>query len=304
MDPTDRDLMIRTVLAEAGAKASPEEKAAVAHVIVNRLGDPQYGATVRDVLFQRNAFEPWGAGMKTNSPMRFDAQSPDYADTGKIVDDVLSGKNADLTHGADRFQQPEIVNQRYRSGRVSQSSLAPNDAQRIGSQVFWSTRKNDQDLLSEFYRNAPTTASAQTATAESEAAPAVQSPQPAANDDALLGEFYSGKAEQPTAATEAPAKTEEPTIAEAAKQTRQGQVLPGQQQAGFLPYVRYSLQHLISQHPYAATAMAAGMNLPTLAGASVIAARTAPLLAPIGLGAFGAEKIYEYGKPLYDLLKP
>ncbi len=138
MDPADRDLIIRTVLAESGSKGSPDEQSAVAHVILNRMGNPQYGTNVRDVLFQKNAFEPWGAGFNSNNPMRFKAGSAAYKNAGDVVDAAVAGGD-DPSGGADRFQQPEIVNQRIAKGQLKASEAAPKTAKRIGNQVFWST---------------------------------------------------------------------------------------------------------------------------------------------------------------------
>ncbi len=268
MDATDRDLIIRTVLAEGGSKASPDEQAAIAHVIKNRMGDPQYGSGVRDVLFQKNAFEPWGAGMRTNNPMRFDAKSDDYANTAKVVDDVLAGKSDDPTHGADRFQQPEIVNQRYRMGRVSASALAPKDAQRIGSQVFWSTRKNDQSLLDEFYKGKQPQP-AQTATATPEVPITASAP----DHNALLDEFYPSKPQ--TAGLE-------PGAVAAADKAKQAAAAPAEiPQAAIpdaIPMGRESIPvspevgkafSWIGQHPIQGAAL--GASLPLAAGAGELA---------------------------------
>jgi len=103
----DRDCIIRTVLAEGGTNASPVERAAITHVIMNRLHAGSaggYADSVPGVLFQKNAFEPWGLKRDNpNHPMRFDASSQVYADTAKTVDGVLSGSVPDPTGGADRF---------------------------------------------------------------------------------------------------------------------------------------------------------------------------------------------------------
>lgn len=137
---SDRDLITRTVLAEAGPNASPDEQAAVAHVVLNRLGRGDYPKTVSDVLFQKNAFEPWGLNRSApNNPMRFSPDSPAYAKAAGVVDGVLGGSIPDPTGGADRFQQPDIVATRVKKGQVPAASEAPQNAQRIGSQVFWST---------------------------------------------------------------------------------------------------------------------------------------------------------------------
>jgi Cell Wall Hydrolase len=142
----DRDCIIRTVYAEGGASASPVERAAITHVIMNRLHTGAaggYADSVPGVLFQKDAFEPWGLRRNNpNHPLRISASDPAYADVAKTVDGVLSGSIPDPTGGADRFQQPETVADRIRQGKVSSKvELAPNNALRIGQQAFWSSKR-------------------------------------------------------------------------------------------------------------------------------------------------------------------
>ncbi len=162
MDSAERDLLIRTVAMEAN-KGDPKEQAAVAHVIMNRIGDPQYGKSMKDVIYQRGAFESWGHAnlldpKSKNKPQFYQPGVPAYDQAAKVVDGVLSGDIADPTNGADRFQEPKTVNARIAAGRVAKSEAAPKDAQRIGTQVFWSTsplsqRKITNDAYADLYRS-------------------------------------------------------------------------------------------------------------------------------------------------------
>lgn len=138
----DRDLLIKTVMAEAGPKGDPDEQAAVAHVILNRLNSGNYRPNLPGVLFQRGQFEPWDSSKlndpkNKNNPLKYNARTPGYDDTARVVDGVLSGQTPDPTGGSDHFQQPDIVNARIKAGQIAASSAAPQGAQRIGNQVFW-----------------------------------------------------------------------------------------------------------------------------------------------------------------------
>ncbi len=143
----DRDLIIRTVLAEAGPNASANEQAAVAHVILNRLkvgSAGGYADNVSGVLHQRNGFESWANKKGQNYPMQYGPNSPAYPAAAKVVDGVLSGSIADPTGGADRFQNDTIVKQRIKAGTVSsQVQPAPDNAQKIGQQKFWNSNPDD-----------------------------------------------------------------------------------------------------------------------------------------------------------------
>ncbi len=141
LSDSDHDLLTRTVLAEAGPDASPVEQAAVAHVVLNRLGRDDYPKTMSGVLFQKNAFEPWGLKRTApNNPMRYSADDPSYARASQVVDGALSGAMPDPTNGADRFQNPDVVAQRRQRGLVSKNvDLAPSGALRIGPQAYWAT---------------------------------------------------------------------------------------------------------------------------------------------------------------------
>ena len=108
VDASERDTMIRTMLAEAGDQ-TPEGQAAVAHVILNRAGKPEFGKRINDVIFQPNAFESWS---DPRNPLHYRADSPVYRQAGKILDDVTSGKTPDPTGGATHFIDPDLQRRR------------------------------------------------------------------------------------------------------------------------------------------------------------------------------------------------
>lgn len=150
MDPVDRDLAIRTVLAEASGQG-PEGMAAVAHVIRNRASVGRYGGkSVGEVVTAENQFEPWndvGAG-KANDPMSYSPTDPNYQRAAKIVDGVFSGAVPDITRGATHFYSPggqaELAKE---DGR----SLVPSWAKgqqglKIGDHMFYAPDGTVSDL--------------------------------------------------------------------------------------------------------------------------------------------------------------
>ncbi len=141
MDASERDLMIRTMLSEGGANASPEEHAAIAHVILNRakLGSQSgYADDIKGVVKQPYAFEPWNNPAGSNSPLRWKKGSKAYEAAGKIVDGAVSGEIEDPTGGYTHFLEPGEVSKRVKSGKLKQwPSWAHEGGVRVGRQVFY-----------------------------------------------------------------------------------------------------------------------------------------------------------------------
>ena len=104
VSPDDRDLMVRTVLGEAGGEP-PVGQFAVANVILNRLASGKYGRTASDVVLAPNQFEPWQA--RASELQAVDPRSPAYQRTAKVVDDAMSGGFDDPTGGATHFFAPK-----------------------------------------------------------------------------------------------------------------------------------------------------------------------------------------------------
>lgn len=135
LDDIDRDLVIRTLLSEAGGEGA-EGQAAVAHVIRNRMARGRYGgSSAGEVVTAPNQFEPWntvGSGAK-NDPASYDPNSSAYKAAGKIVDGVFGGEIADPTGGMTHFYAP-----------VAQSALgrdapkwAKGPSKKIGGHMFF-----------------------------------------------------------------------------------------------------------------------------------------------------------------------
>jgi spore germination cell wall hydrolase CwlJ-like protein len=109
LSPRDRDLMIRTIIGEAGNQG-PQGQAAVAHVIANRVAAGNYGKTPAAVVMAPGQFEPWQ--IRKQELLSIDPKSAAYQNAGDIVDMSQSGDIPDPTGGATHFLQPDIVRQR------------------------------------------------------------------------------------------------------------------------------------------------------------------------------------------------
>ncbi|HEX5508913.1 MAG TPA: cell wall hydrolase [Pseudolabrys sp.] len=133
LSPTDRDLVIRTVIGEAGNQPSVGQ-AAVASVILNRMRDGGFGGpSARNIVLAPNQFEAWSARPKELQSIP--DTSPIYKNVGNIVDQVFSGKTKDPTGGATYFMNPDVV--RARNGGVIPQKWAQGPGQRIGQHVFF-----------------------------------------------------------------------------------------------------------------------------------------------------------------------
>jgi hypothetical protein len=104
MTPQQRDLIIRTIAAEASGK-SPEEAQAIGHVIMNRITSGRYGKTPEKVLFAPKQFEPWGDPRGSNYPMRHKPGTRKYEMAQAALDAALA--KDDLTGGATLFWAPK-----------------------------------------------------------------------------------------------------------------------------------------------------------------------------------------------------
>lgn len=104
LSDADRDLLIRTVIGEA-ANQPDIGKAAVAHVVMNRLAGDGYGNSVRNIVLAPNQFEPWNN--RSAELMGISPQSPSYQSVGRIVDAVTSGAMPDVTGGSTHFYAPK-----------------------------------------------------------------------------------------------------------------------------------------------------------------------------------------------------
>lgn len=106
LDPTHRDLAIRTVYGEA-ANEPDHGQAAVAAVIKNRMTAGRYGGdTIPGVVLAKNQFEPWGNSDARARMTSLKQDDPRYQKIAGIVDQVFSGQMEDPTNGATHFVAP------------------------------------------------------------------------------------------------------------------------------------------------------------------------------------------------------
>ncbi|MEJ0096179.1 MAG: cell wall hydrolase [Methylocella sp.] len=117
MSALDRDLMIRTVLAEAGNQPA-QGQAAVAHVINNRVTSGKYGgSTPHEVILAKSQFEP--VSDHTSSFYTAQPGDPAYQQAAQIVDGVNSGAIKDPTGGATHFLNAATVRGRGTYGNAN-----------------------------------------------------------------------------------------------------------------------------------------------------------------------------------------
>lgn len=137
-DMEDRDYMIRTIAFEAAGE--PEEgKIALAHVILNRIKNGGWGASIKDVVTSPWQFEPWMT--KREEVEKLSSDDPSYRDAAHIADAVLAGQMPDPTEGAMYFLNPTIVRER-RGGSLP--LWAQGEGQEIGHHTFY---RSDEDAL-------------------------------------------------------------------------------------------------------------------------------------------------------------
>jgi hypothetical protein len=109
LDPpggADRDMAIRTVIAEAGNQPQVGREA-VARVMMNRAVSGQFGGdTLPGVIQKPNQFEPWNTPQGRARMAAIDPNSPAYIQAGEAVDKAYSGA-PDPTRGATHFYAPK-----------------------------------------------------------------------------------------------------------------------------------------------------------------------------------------------------
>lgn len=132
LDPSQRDIIIRTVIGEA-ADQPDIGKAAVAHTILNRVNAGSYGKTPTDVVLAPKQYEPWEtrAGALATIPRT----SKIYQTVGDIVDGAASGDIPDPTQGATHFANVKTVQDRGNNKAMSWINGMQN-VTRIGDHAF------------------------------------------------------------------------------------------------------------------------------------------------------------------------
>jgi hypothetical protein len=131
----DRDLMIRTVIGEAGNQG-PDGMAAVAHVINNRSQAGRYGgSSPGEVVMAPNQFEPWST--RSHELFSIDPNSTKYRQAAAIVDGVSNGAIPDPTSGATHFMNTAVVRDRNGGTLGNAGSWAKNQTAQIGAHTFY-----------------------------------------------------------------------------------------------------------------------------------------------------------------------
>lgn len=189
LNSEDRDNIIRTVIGEVDPNDPDEGRAAVTHVILNRVASGRYGGdNASSVVHARGQFEPWMTRAKQLNAISTD--SPEYQRAAAIVDAAAGGKIPDPTGGATHFLDRNVT--ASRPGGISKlapwAEKSPMLAQ-IGGHSFYAPegRVNaaDNDLL-DLYTKPPAKSTAPAAPA----APAA----PGMLSDSDLLDTYGGKA--------------------------------------------------------------------------------------------------------------
>jgi len=103
LDPRSRDLVVRTILGEAGGEGD-DGQAGVAAVIANRLRSGKFGKSAADVVLAPNQFEPWSRLDARQRMLGYSPDSPEYKRANAALERVLAGD--DPTGGATHFFAP------------------------------------------------------------------------------------------------------------------------------------------------------------------------------------------------------
>lgn len=130
----DRDFGIRTLLGEAAGEGQ-QGMAAVAHVVMNRMGSKRFGyKTVKDAVLADKQFSTWNTGEGGNNPNKWDPNSAQYKRAAEVWDAVTQGRHVDPTGGSTHYYSPKGM----KSGRAPDwwNEEAKNGEIRIGNHVF------------------------------------------------------------------------------------------------------------------------------------------------------------------------
>ena len=132
--PTNaRDLMIRTVIGEAGGEP-PEGQRGVAEVIRNRAQSGKFGGDITKVILAPKQFSLWNPGDPAGDlARRVTPGSPQYQKVGKIVDQVMSNQGADVTGGATHYYNPKVVAPAWGPELAKQNDVRIGNHRFVGS---------------------------------------------------------------------------------------------------------------------------------------------------------------------------
>ena len=147
MNLTDRELLARTIMAEAGNQG-PIGMMGVGSVIMNRLQNPSYGNDFTSVILQPGQFSAWNSvtgyagGQQGQDMSKIQPSEQAYM----VADQILAGNYNDPTGGATHYYNPRISNPNWgqRSG---------GDWQQIGAHLFGVPGKKDPTRISTMNAN-------------------------------------------------------------------------------------------------------------------------------------------------------
>ena len=130
MNLSDRDLLAKTIQAEAGNQ-SQVGMLGVGSVIMNRLRNPGFGNSLQEVILKPGQFSPWNSytgfagGAQGQDMMNLQPSQMAYS----VADQILAGNYNDPTKGALNFYNPALSNPRW-------GKSAGGDWTQIGDHLF------------------------------------------------------------------------------------------------------------------------------------------------------------------------
>lgn len=126
--PTDRELLAKTLMAEAGGEG-PIGMLAAGSVINNRVKSGNYGDGISGVIMKPGQFSAWnGVTGYAGGEGGLDMESIRPSEQAyRIADLLMSGQYSDPTGGATHYYNPNVANPEWGRG---------GDWQRIGNHVF------------------------------------------------------------------------------------------------------------------------------------------------------------------------
>jgi len=137
MNLTDRELLARTIMAEAGNQG-PVGMMGVGSVIMNRLQNPSYGNDFTSVILQPGQFSAWNSvtgyagGEQGQNMSKIRPSEAAYM----VADQILDGNYNDPTGGATHYYNPRISNPNW-------GQQSGGDWQQIGAHLFGVPGKKD-----------------------------------------------------------------------------------------------------------------------------------------------------------------
>jgi len=133
ISPADKEAWIRTIIGEAAGE-SDEGQAAVAHTILNRFKDGNFGDSLKKVVEAPYQFSTYNSlDQGGNTLHKKSKSSPEYKRAEKLTNDILSGKIKDPTEGATHYWNPDAANPSWGDEILSQHK---SGGKKIDSHIF------------------------------------------------------------------------------------------------------------------------------------------------------------------------